>query len=781
MIQRIPHCAHWGAFTAVVDDDQIIAIEPFEHDPAPSPIIQAVRDWLDPARRIGQPMVREGWLKQREHSDRNGRGRERFVPVPWSEAIALVAGEINRVRQQFGNRSIFAGSYGWTSSGRFHHAQTQVKRMLNLVGGYTGHRDTYSYGAGAVIARHVMGNPADYLGLGATLETVARHSDVLLAFGALSPRTAQQEAGGLGRHLLEQHLRRLLERQVRVVLISPRRDDIPDWVNAEWWPIIPGTDAALALGLAGEVVAAGRHDTDFLQRCCSGSEQLLAYLRGDTDGVVKNATWAAGITGLDADRIRALARALPDQRSFLTMSWGLQRAVHGEQPWWAAITLQAVLGQIGLPGGGFGFGFASTGGTGSTISLTRAPSLSEGARPNEDFIPVARVADMLLHPGTPFSYEGQVHHYPDVRLVYWAGGNPFHHHQDLNRLSRAWQKPETIIVQEPLWTPTAQRADIVLPATTSLERNDLTGSSRSDYVLAMKQVVRPRGQARTDYDIMSQIADALGVAATFTEGRSEMQWIEHLYQGTARDARQRLGIELPSFEAFWADGHAAVPVQRNHVHLADFRADPEQHRLRTESGRIVLYSQTLAALQYADCPPHASWIEPPEWLQAAKANRFPFHLLSPQPQNRLHSQIDYGHVSQQDKIQGKEPLVLNPADAQQIGVEAGQLARVFNDRGQCLAGVRLSADVRRGVALLPTGAWFAPASPSGRPATDGASDEPPLELNGNANVLTLDVGSSAFSGGCSAHTCLVAIERYAGPDATEATCGATSWATVDEA
>src|SRR5690606_37101230 len=154
--------------------------------------------------------------------------------------------------------------------------------------------------------------------------------------------------------------------------------------------------------------------------------------------------------------------------------------------------------------------------TGITVSLTRGPSLSQGTRPNDDFIPVARVSDMLLNPGAEFSYEGVVHTYPDVRLVYWAGGNPFHHHQDLNRLARAWQKPETIIVQEPLWTATAQRADIVLPASTSLERNDLAGGTRSDYLLAMRQVVSPRGQARSDFEIMRHIASALGVEASFT-------------------------------------------------------------------------------------------------------------------------------------------------------------------------------------------------------------------------------------------------------------------------
>src|SRR5690606_14533838 len=238
-------------------------------------------------------------------------------------------------------------------------------------------------------------------------------------------------------------------------------------------PIIPGTDAALLIGIAGEVFAQGRHDADFLARCCSGADEFLAYLGGESDGIVKNADWAASITGIDAARIRQLVPDLCSRRSFITQSWSLQRAVHGEQPWWGGVGLASVLGQIGLPGGGVAFGYSSSAGTGITVTLGPSPSLPQGQKPNESFIPVARIADMLLNPGAPFTYEGGSYRYPDVRMVYWAGGNPFHHHQDLNRLDAAWQRPETIVVQEPLWTPTAKRADIVLPASTSIERNDI--------------------------------------------------------------------------------------------------------------------------------------------------------------------------------------------------------------------------------------------------------------------------------------------------------------------
>ena len=122
-----------------------------------------------------------------------------------------------------------------------------------------------------------------------------------------------------------------------------------------------------------------------------------------------------------------------------------------------------MLGEIGLPGRGFGHGYGSMAETGQAPAAVDLPSVPQGRNPVSSFIPVARVADMLLDPGEPFDYDGQRLTYPDIRLVYWSGGNPFHHHQDLNRLRRAMGRPETIVVHEPFWTGMARHADIVLP------------------------------------------------------------------------------------------------------------------------------------------------------------------------------------------------------------------------------------------------------------------------------------------------------------------------------
>lgn len=747
-IKRVPHCSHWGAYTILVEDNRIVGVEPFEHDPAPSPIIHSVAEWANPDRRVLRPMVRSGWLDKREKSDRRGRGRDKFVAVSWDEATTLVADEVRRVAGTFGNASIFAGSYGWTNSGRLHHASSLLKRMLNLVGGFTRHVDTYSIAAGPVILRHTLGSDDACGGRANTLDTIAQHTETLVVFGALSPRTAQNEAGGIGSHRLETYLRKIVERGVKIIHVSPLRDDLPDWVDAEWWPIRPNTDAALMLGLAGEIVKAGRHDTDFLARCTSGADRFLRYLEGQADGGRKDAAWAAGICGLDAGQIAELASRLVDTRSMLTVSWSLQRAHHGEQPFWAALGLASVVGQIGLPGGGVGYGYGSLGGVGAPINVGKSPAISQLARPTDSFIPVARISDMLLNPGASFSYEGETRSYPDTRLVYWAGGNPYHHHQDLNRLSEAWTRPETIIVQDPMFTATAQRADIVLPATTSIERNDIAGNRRSDFILAMKKAIEPLGEARSDFEIFNEIAAKLGMADRFNEGRDEMGWVRHLYEACRSDASQRFGFAMPDFDAFWEAGYARCPVKTEHTFLADFRNEPEAHALKTESGKIVLGSETLARLDYADCRPHPAWIEPAEWLgNAADAGQM--HLISHQPAGRLHSQLETGASSRAMKRNGREQARLHPDDAAALGIDDGQTIRIWNGRGECLATAEITDKVRQGVLVLPTGAWFTPTGNSG------------LEIAGNPNVLTLDIGTSQFGQGCSAHTSLVRVEPYA--------------------
>jgi biotin/methionine sulfoxide reductase len=367
-------------------------------------------------------------------------------------------------------------------------------------------------------------------------------------------------------------------------------------------------------------------------------------------------------------------------------------------------------------------------------------------------IPVARMADMLLHPGDSYEFNGRRYSYPDIRLVYWAGGNPFHHHQDLNRLQRAWQKPDTVIVHDSWWTPTARHADIVLPATTTLERNDVGGSSRDSFVLAMHRAIDPIGGARNDFDIFRALARRLGYETAFTEDRDEMGWCQWVYDQVRASATAK-GVALPGFQQFWAEGFVEMPPpERDYVLFEDFRRDPERHPLKTPSGRIEIVSDAVAGFDYADCPSHPAWLPPAEWLGSASAQHWPIHLVTHQPASRLHSQMDPGPISRGQKVKGREPVRINPPDAAKRGIRDGDVVRVFNARGACLAGAVVDPGVMPGVVVMATGAWFDPDDAAGAP-----------ERHGNPNVLTLDIGTSPLAQGTSALTALVEIERWDAP------------------
>ncbi|MGE0120348.1 MAG: molybdopterin guanine dinucleotide-containing S/N-oxide reductase [Dongiaceae bacterium] len=753
-MQRFASSSHWGAIQLLVRGEQVVGVEPFYRDSDPSPIIRSLPGAIhDDRTRIGRPMIRAGWLEAGWRSNRSKRGAEPFVAVSWAEALDLVAEELRRVKAGFGNEAIYGGSYGWGSAGRFHNAPTQLHRFLNLFGGFTASVNSYSCAAAIVLMPHVLGDWYEIFHQLTDWRSIADNTRLIVAFGGMPLKNAQVAAGGCGDHSAKDWMRRCRMRGAAVVYVGPVQDDMADFLEAEWLQPRPNTDTAVMLGIAHTLLVEGLHDTAFLERYSVGFERFRRYLTGESDGRPKDAEWAAGVSGLDSSAIRHLARRMAGQRTLLTVSWSLQRADHGEQAYWMAVTLAAMLGQIGLPGGGIGFGYAAVGNAGQPADGASRARLPQGVNPVQTFIPVARIADMLLTPGESVDYNGRRIVYPDIHVIYWCGGNPFHHHQDLNRLLAAWRKAETVIVHEPWWTPLARHADIVLPASTACERNDIGGSVRDPYVLAMQRAIMPVGDARSDFDIFVDLAERLGFRAAFTEGRDEMEWLRHLYDHDRQAAAGR-GIELPGFQEFWECGHVEIPApERPTVLFEAFRTNPDAHPLSTPSGKIEIYSETVASFGYDDCPGHPVWIEPLEWLGSARARRHPLHLISNQPRFRLHGQLDNGVVSRKSKIQDREPIWIHPDDAAGRGISDGDIVRVFNDRGSCLAGAFITDRIQRGVVQLATGAWYDPE----RPGEIGTTCK-----HGSVNVLTLDKGTSKLAQGPSAQSCLVDIERYRG-------------------
>ncbi|WP_122429396.1 molybdopterin guanine dinucleotide-containing S/N-oxide reductase [Pseudomonas viridiflava] len=741
---------HWGVYRPQVVNGKLQALQPAEWDKDPSPIGDSVAAAITSPTRVMRPAVRRSFLEQAGgQSEWRGelRGQEPFVEVSWEVALDLVARELKRVRQAHGNQAIFGGSYGWGSAGRFHHAQSQLHRFLNCIGGYVSSTDSYSLGAGRVLMPHIVGSMDWLLAAHTSWKNLAEHCELFVAFGGLPAKNAQTSPGGATDHLLTDALQKMSDAGVQFVNVSPLREDLAGPAQIQWLPVRPGSDTALMMALSYVLITENLYNESFVQRYTVGYERFRDYLLGHTDAQPKSPDWAAALTDIPAQQIVELARQMASKRTMINVAYSLQRSVHGEQPFWMTVTLAALLGQIGLPGAGFGLGYGCMNNTGSGRKAFSGPRFSQGSNPVKAFIPVARVTDMLLNPGTPFDYNGQRHTYPDIKLVYWAGGNIFHHHQDLNRLLEAWQRPQTIIVHEQFWTAQAKYADIVLPATTALERNDIGSSASDRFMIAMQQAIEPVGESRDDYAIFSGVAERMGLAETFTEGRDAQTWLRFIYD----DSRQRaesFGIALPAFDQFWRDGLLEIDFpEADNVLLKAFRDDPDAHPLPTPSGRIEIFSERIAGFGYADCPGHPVWLDKP-------APAFPLHLLSNQPRTRLHSQYDHGSYSRSSKIREREPLTMNPKDAQARGIVGGDVIKVFNERGAFLAGVIVSDGIRPGVVQIATGAWFDPLVRGERGS---------LEKHGNPNVITRDVGASSLSQGCSAQTASVEIVKWDQP------------------
>jgi biotin/methionine sulfoxide reductase len=742
------HSSHWGVFSARLQGGKL-DVRAYPGDPDPNRLIENFPNALRHRARVAQPMVRRGWLERGPGPDRR-RGRDEFVPMTWDGILDLLADELTRVRDTHGLGAVYGGSYGWASAGRFHHAQSQIHRFLNVsLGGYVRSVNSYSSGASSVLIPHIIGEYDDFTKNNVSWEKIADHSEVVLAFGGMALKNSMIAGGGISEHVERDAMRRARGRGCKFLLVGPLRSDLPDEAGAQWISLVPGTDTALMLALVHTLVSEGLHDRGFLDRYTEGWPIFERYLMGAVDGRPKDAVWAAGITGVDAETIASLARQLHGRRALIVVAHSLQRAEHGEQPVWMGAVLAAALGQIGLPGGGYGYSLGAIGYYGRRTTAVPLPSLSQGRNSVTDFIPVARISDMLLNPGGAYRYNGETRKYPDIRLVYWAGGNPFHHHQDLNRLRRAFEEVDTLVVHELAWTATARHADIVLPCTMTLEREDIGGNSNDPLLVAMHKVAEPYGEARDDYEIFSGLSERLGTRHEFTEGRTVREWLEYFYE------RIRVGIErqqlpAPSFEEFWAGGTIQLPMLPDDGGAPRrFRDNPSAHPLRTPSGKLEIYSTTIASFGEADCPGHPTWFAPKHPPDAAA----PLFLVANQPATRLHSQFDFGGHSSEAKHRGREVARIHPADAAVRGIADGDIIRLFNERGACLAAVHVTDGIRPGVVQIPTGAWYDPEDPE---------EDQPLCVHGNPNVLTRDVGTSALAQGCTGQLTTVQVERFEG-------------------
>lgn len=747
---RIFHATHFGPFEGVVRDGRLVGVNAVvEIDARPTEMLShGILDRTYDQTRINYPMVRKSYLQGWETGDTHPelRGKEEYVRVDWQTAWDLTAKALLDTATNHGNESIFSSSYGgWANAGNF-RPNVMQGRLLNLIGGCSNTAGDWSAGASQISLPRVIGDMEVYSAQTAW-EVIRDNTEVFVLVGC-DPIKNNRIEYTVADHGMYAPWEMIRDNGTQFISINPQRTASDEYLDAEWVQIVPNTDVALFTAMAYHVLENGLEDRAYMDRYTVGSDRWIDYVQGETDGVPKTPAWASEITGIAEEKIVELAELLATSRTQIAGAWSLQRAQHGEMTHWAIVNFAALTGKIGKPGQGVGFSWHYGNGGMPQSGAATPTGLSQGRNWVTTVCPASRITEMLENPGMQISYNGNTQTYPDVKMIFNAGNNFMSHQQDTNRLIRALERVETIVSVDVWWTAATRWADIVMPASSTLERDDISvgGTYSNDKVYAMKKVIEPVGESLSDYEIFAGLADTLGLWMQFTEGEDLMYHIRQAYERSG-------AAEHTSFEEFWEVGYARMEVPeeaRSWTRHGEFYEDPDANPLHTASGKIEMFCQDIADMEIEDCPGMPMWMEKHEYLGNAEEDEL--HVVSPHPWYRLHSQMDQSeNLRALYKVQGREPVRINTQDAADRGIEDGDLVELYNERGTVIAGAVLSDDIMPGVVSIYEGCW---------PSLDSQG----RCNSGLVNFLTSTQRSSGLSEATTANTVLCRMRRCEDPE-----------------
>jgi trimethylamine-N-oxide reductase (cytochrome c) len=780
---------------------------------APYTMTEKARVYSD--ARLKYPMKRKDFDPGGERHP-GTRGRSGYERISWDEALDIVANEMKRIRETYGPEAIMSRTSSHHNWGNVGYRTSPWARFFNMIG-FTDILDnpdswegwhwgaTHTYG---FFWR--LGVPEQY----DLLEDALKNCDTVVHWGN-DPDSTRGIYGGQESVIWRYWLRDLGKKQV---FIDPFCNYTAAILGDKWIAPRPGTDAAMAEAIAFVWLTEETYDKDYVATHTVGFDDFKKHILGDEDGIPRTPEWAAGICDVPSYTITGLAREWASKRTMLAAGSrggesGACREAYGTE--WARlmVLLQAMQG-LGKPGvniwgttmgapynADFNFpGYSSFG-----PNFLNKFARTKVENPVKQRIYRLLVPEAILNP--PIHWLGQTfcgqslaqqfipYTYPlpgcsEVKMFYRYGGSFIGTMTGTSRWVRMYQSPklEFVVNQDCWWCTETGLADIILPACTNFERTDIGewaqtggythhGSNACNHrvIVYQHKCVEPLFESKSDYRIFSELADRLGIKEEYTEGKSEEDWVEEVFNFS----------DLPkhiSFEDFRKKGYFIVPIPDDYKptpslhwfyegrecdtpdHFNPKRKTEKAKELGTYSGKIEFVSQSL--LQHfpddEERPPLPRYIPSWEGYNSELVKKYPLQLIAPHPRFSFHTQHD-SNIPWTREIPGHRiwregyywrPARIHPLDARTRGIKNRDIVKVYNDRGAVLCIAEVTERIRPGVVHCYYG--------SGKydPLEPGNPDSP--DRGGCVSILTPDRVLSKNAPGMAPNSCLIEIARWEG-------------------
>jgi len=677
------------------------------------------------------------------------RGSGKFERISWEDALTMLVDNWKRIRDTYGPGSRYL-IYGTGVTGIMRPGKL-VQRLLAIDGGYLDFFNSYSSACVNYMSEYLFGTTS----CGSSAADLLNTKLLLL--------WADNSAESIFGPERNYYLSKLKDLGVSIIVIDPRLSQTGVAYADDWYALRPSTDGALADAMAYVIWSEGLQNQAFMDRYCIGfdeshmpdgvpaGESYYSYLFGHKDGIVKTPEWAQPITGIEAERIRKLARLYATTKpACIVAGLGAQRHGNGEQSAKGICMLSCLTGNVGIPGTGVG-------GNASNISEHSGISLftNQAVNPYPGKIPVF-LWTKAIEKGTEMTpredrIKGVEKLDTNIKMIFNIASNTLiNQHSNINDTIRILEddsKCEFIVCSDIFMTPSARYSDLILPATSVFEGENIVGPwVGSNYLLKNNPAIRPLFNCRFEWEWLKEVAAALGHYEPFIDGKPEVEnWLKESY-AILREKEP----SLPDYDTFSEQGGWQYEKPVHCIAFEQEIRDPESHPFNTPSGKIEIFSRRLYEFgQLDDIPAIPKYVPCPEGPKDPVHLEFPLQLIGWHTRRRCHSIHDNNEWQDEVEMPG---VWIHPDDAVKRGIKDQEQVEVWNHRGCIRIPAIVTARIRPGVAAISQGGWYMP-------------DSTGKDTRGSINVLTSTAYPTPLAKGNPQHTNLVEIRRAPEQDA----------------